>query len=139
MPSRAPGRDRDIRRHLDIGPILHGVGTVTLTEDNDGGTCSIAPGDRLCVELDENPTTGYLWAIDSDTRGVLRSEGSTFSLQGDGAAGAGGRRALHFVAAEVGEADLRLKLWRELAGDSSIVRRFAATVNVRDPWKSTGR
>jgi inhibitor of cysteine peptidase len=87
-------------------------------------------GDELVLRLQERPTTGYRWAVDSIDPEVLRMAGSSFRPSSSGV-GAGGERFLTFVAAATGSTVLQLKLWRAWEGEGSVQRRIALDVTVR--------
>jgi len=40
------------------------MATITLTRAEHGKSVEAQVGDRIIVSLDENPTTGFRWAID---------------------------------------------------------------------------
>jgi len=101
---------------------------VTLSDQDSGRSVDIAKGGTLSVRLQENPTTGYRWAIESS--GGLQLAGDEFQ-PGGGAVGAAGSRVFHFRASTSGTNNLRLRLWRDWEGDSSVINRFSATVNVK--------
>jgi inhibitor of cysteine peptidase len=47
------------------------AGKLTLTEADKGKTVQVHTGDQITLQLDENPSTGYLWAIDKTDNAVL--------------------------------------------------------------------
>ena len=54
---------------LSSDNIIEGVGGVSganvFTEDNNGSSVELATGDTFQVKLNENPTTGYQWALET--------------------------------------------------------------------------
>jgi inhibitor of cysteine peptidase len=106
------------------------VSVVSLTSSDSGKTIQIHSGDTFAVQLPENPTTGYRWAIQSLDDGVLELQSSEYALAASSGMGGGGQRVLSFRAKAVGTANLQLKEWREWEGDASITRRFTLTVQV---------
>jgi inhibitor of cysteine peptidase len=102
---------------------------VELTARDRGRGLDLGVGDRLTVELAENPTTGYLWTVDKIAAG-LEFEGTELIPAGQGRTGAGGMRRLFFRAAAEGAGRLALKLHREWEGDPSITNRFEVGVKV---------
>ena len=84
---------------------------LTLTRTDNGKSITMQVNDLLLLSLDENPTTGFQWALDG---------------------GGGGQRVLTFKAQRAGIGQLKLKLWREWQGEPSIVERFTVTLQVRE-------
>lgn len=107
------------------------VPTIALTGDDSGKTVKMRPGDTITICLDEKPATGYRWAVEKYNEDVVVLEATDY-VRPDGAAlGGGGQRILTFEAKASGKVTLHLKLWRAWAGDSSIVERFAVTLDVQ--------
>ena len=103
--------------------------TRSAGRSDDGKTFAIPVGGDFVVELDENPTTGYLWAIDAmdmDRLGFVRSS----FRPGSGAIGGGGQRVFLFQAKAIGEAHLGLKLLREWVGAASVIDRCAFRLRI---------
>jgi inhibitor of cysteine peptidase len=105
------------------------MSTVTLTLADSGKTVEVPRGGEVLLRLDENPTTGYRWAVDKLDTDVVTIQNDEYSTSGGGA-GAGGTRVLTLRATRAGTTSIQLKLWREWEGDSSITQRFAATIRV---------
>ena len=101
-----------------------------LTEHDQGKTITIYQGDTVVIELDENPTTGFTWAIHKANEQVLKLINSEYMPAPGGTIGIGGVRVFTFEAKHVGTAQIELKYWRSFAGDSSIMRRYDITVHV---------
>lgn len=105
---------------------------MTLTQVDNGRTIDIRVGDRLDVNLRENPTTGFQWVIDQNNDEVLRVEGAEYISPTTSPIGGAGQRTFTFIGQQSGTAELRLKLWREWQGESSVVERFTVTIQVHD-------
>ncbi|NTW00974.1 MAG: protease inhibitor I42 family protein [Oscillochloris sp.] len=106
--------------------------TVTLTQADSGKAISVKQGDTFQINLDENPTTGYRWAMDSQDTQVITLISDTYTTTSSGTMlGAGGTRMLTFQAATTGTIQLKLKLWRAWEGDSSIGQRFETSITVQ--------
>ena len=101
-----------------------------LTAADSGKTLEVSSGDTLSIQLPENPTTGYRWAIQTSDDLSLKLQSSEFSSQSAGV-GAGGQRHFTFQATSSGTAHLQLKEWRQWEGDRSILNRFELTVQVK--------
>jgi inhibitor of cysteine peptidase len=97
--------------------------TVQLTEQDAGRKVNLHVGQSCVITLFENATTGYRWAIDTIDPSLLESAGVT-PKYGGGAVGSGGHVDWKFVAKAPGTASVGFKLWRQWAGDSSIIRRL---------------
>jgi inhibitor of cysteine peptidase len=106
------------------------MSTVTLTQSENGATVEVPAGGTVVIRLEENPTTGFRWAIDSVDQQVLKLQSDDYSGSGGGA-GAGGLRTFTLGTVAAGTTHIQLKLWREWEGDASITQRFAATIRVR--------
>jgi len=96
---------------------------------DDGKTFALPLGGDFVVKLDENPTTGYLWAIDAMDMERLGFVQSSFR-PGSGAIGGGGQRVLLFQTKAIGEAHLGLKLLREWVGAASVIDRCAFRLRI---------
>lgn len=105
--------------------------TLTLLAEDSGKTLEVTVGDRVQLQLAENPSTGYQWAVDTVEASRLLLEGSDYAQESGGRAGSWGTRTFRFRILAPGEAPLRLKYWRQWEGDRSIVNRFALTVRIR--------
>ena len=103
---------------------------VELLESDSGTSIAILPGDTVRVRLKENGTTGFSWA-DDGSDGPVTLVDSTFWPDSGGGIGAGGERLIDFRSVSAGTGHIRLKRWRQWAGDASIAARFAATVCVQ--------
>jgi inhibitor of cysteine peptidase len=99
-----------------------------LTPADAGKTIAVHSGERVTIQLDENPTTGYRWAIDQIDEQILTLENSSF-VAAPGV-GSGGQRTFQFRAHSPGTVHLQLKNWREWLGDASIRDRFDVTIAV---------
>ena len=104
---------------------------MTLTRGDNGKTIEVQAGDNVVVRLEENPTTGFVWAIDQDNDDILPLQNSDYTMAPSAGIGGGGQRSLTFKAQKAGTVSLQLKLWREWEGDRSITERFFVTVQVR--------
>jgi inhibitor of cysteine peptidase len=107
------------------------MGKLTLTEADKGKTVQVHTGDQITIQLAENPSTGYLWAIDKTDNTVLALQHSDYTPTPGGALGSGGTRVFTFIAKNPGTVHLQLKLWRSFEGDSSIIRRYDVTIQVQ--------
>jgi inhibitor of cysteine peptidase len=105
--------------------------TITLTRADNGNVVALRVGDRLVLRLEENPTTGYRWAMEDHDEDVVSLQHQEYAPLPHAAVGGGGQRSWTFVVRKAGADTLRLKLWRAWEGESSITRRFTVTLHVR--------
>lgn len=77
-------------------------------------------GHTLEVILDENPSTGYVWALAKTPALFKAEEIYTPSKQAEPAVGAGGQKTYRFTALEAGSEELRIqhkRAWENTAVD----------------------
>ncbi len=103
---------------------------VAVTREDNGRVVVVKVGDEISVHFPENPTTGYSWAIDSIDTKRLEANAPTYHGEGVGL-GAGGARTWIFRARASGRARVGLKRWRHWEGDTSVVERFAVTLDIK--------
>ncbi|HNR80511.1 MAG TPA: protease inhibitor I42 family protein [Mesotoga infera] len=81
------------------------------------------------LEIDENPTTGYLWHISVEPSGVLRNFLEEY-MTGSAFPGAPSVKGWIMTAAKEGKALLTLKLYRDWEGERKAIDFRAVTVDV---------
>jgi inhibitor of cysteine peptidase len=101
-----------------------------MTEADDGKTFRVQVGDTMDLSLQENAASGYRWTFES-------LDSKMIAMQGDygGSShpvGSGGTMKWTLKAIMPGTTEVRLKLWRHWEGDSSVQKRFAVTLIIRD-------
>lgn len=108
---------------------------VVLTEQDKDKTLKLSVGERFVIRLNENPTTGYMWAVDGQTE-LLLLQGSDYvtdapsTPHGVVLGGVGGKRSFTFSAQKSGTVTLKLRHWRSWEGNSSIVDTFSVPVQI---------
>jgi inhibitor of cysteine peptidase len=107
------------------------MATITLTRAEDGKSIEVQVGDLIIVSLDENPTTGFRWAVDKSDEDVAALLSSEYAAAPGSKVGRGGRRVVTFQVRKAGISTIQLKRWRAWEGDSSITQRFSVTLRVR--------
>lgn len=105
---------------------------LTLTSTDSGKSLALRVGNTFTVSLEENPTTGFQWAVDSTGDGLVQLQASKYIPSPGSGVGRGGQKILTFKAQRTGTGQLKLKLWRKWEGDSSIAERFTLTLQVGD-------
>lgn len=109
---------------------------VVLTKQDKNKMLNVAVGENIVITLDENPTTGYVWAVEGQPELlVLQSSDYVSDAPPDKPdrpriVGAGGKHTFTFVAQKSGMTTLKLKHWRSWEGDASIVDTFSVTVKI---------
>jgi inhibitor of cysteine peptidase len=98
-----------------------------LSEQDAGRTVGMHVGDVVTIRLQENPTTGYRWAVEAT--GGLEQVGDRF-VPG-GAIGAAGIRSFEFRPPHAGAYELRMKHWRTWEGESSTQNRFNVKIDAK--------
>jgi len=107
-----------------------GTQTITMTQTDNGKAVQVHAGDTMVIQLDENASTGYTWAVNKIDTTVLLLQSSTYTASGN-VPGSGGTRVFTFLAKNPGTVQLQLKYWRSFVGDSSIIQRYSITVEVQ--------
>lgn len=102
----------------------------SVTSADDGRILTLQAADRLLIQLDENPTTGFRWTVDTVDDQIISMQNSTYAPPAAGALGGGGTHHFTFVVKQRGVTPVRFKLWREWLGDASVTRRYELTVRV---------
>ena len=108
------------------------VSQLTITQADRGKTFTVRRGDRIAINLAENPSTGYEWAIDKIDSQAMELEDSEFFLPENAGIGGGGERIFTFRTKARGITRLQLKEWRPWEGDRSIIQRFEVTFQIKD-------
>lgn len=109
--------------------------TIKLSAEDNGRTIEMKPGETLLISIDGNPTTGYIWEVDSVDENILGLAGepdysTDFKLK-SGMTGVGGTYKFTFTAVSSGTTNLKLKYWRTFEPENPPVETFQVTVNVK--------
>jgi inhibitor of cysteine peptidase len=108
------------------------MGSTRLSDADSGKTVELAVGAPLVIDLEENGTTGYAWALDGSVPDVLKAAGDEFQPPADtGVVGAAGRRVFEYKAAVAGEGDLKLVYVRSWEKDVAPAKTFTVHVVVK--------
>lgn len=102
--------------------------SAVLTAADDGGEVTVRAGGTLIVELEGNPTTGFMW-VESEVPDVLELRGEPEFESASDALGAGGMMTFTYDAIQAGEGTLELAYERPWE-DKDPEERFTVTVTV---------
>ncbi len=102
-----------------------------LTRSDHDKTVTAAAGDEVTIALDENPTTGYCWAIDNANTDVIEVKSNDYDAAAGNAVGGGGSRRIVLLLKKPGTAHLELNNRREWEGSAAAIDRFAVTFAVK--------
>src|SRR5262249_10099479 len=103
----------------------------TLTAEGTGTTIVVSLHDTLTVVLEENPTTGYRWALERASEELFEILKCDFVPSPGGAVGGGGTRSISLGFKKAGRGLLQLKLKRAWSGEASSAQGFQVEVDVK--------
>lgn len=112
--------------------------TLRLTESDAERLVTVQAGDEILIELADISTTGYTWAVEPSPSDSVRLRTINITPPPTHLVGGHGTCRVDFETTAPGKAELRLKLWREWVGDTSITKRVTFPVEVRARGKSEG-
>lgn len=105
---------------------------VLFTQTQDGRTMEVGHGRDFNVALPENPTTGYLWAVESADPAKIRQVGeSEYEESGCGLVGSGGIRRWYFKAVGRGQTTLRMVYRRPWVKDEPPAETYTLHLKIR--------
>ncbi|MBS0643801.1 MAG: protease inhibitor I42 family protein [Proteobacteria bacterium] len=110
------------------GPVM--AETVILTEADQGRTVDLHTGQSVTVDLPENATTGYRWAIDRADPGLVSVQEGPARSATSGAIGSGGRRSFVITASAPGTTEVVLKRWRSWEGEGGVAERYRVALRI---------
>jgi len=92
-----------------VGGLLVGCVSAAKVYSDPAETIGVNVGERFIIQLDSNPTTGYMWYEDYDDS-FLQLLGHKYeqSPSGEGLVGAGGTESFEFKALKQGETEIKL-------------------------------
>ena len=100
-----------------------------VTEAEQGERFAPRVGDEILLQLPENPSTGYRWAIDRLDEDRVNLVDSGFRAEGP-ATGSGGAAFWRLRMQNAGRTRIELKRWRAFEGETSVVERFAFDLEI---------
>lgn len=101
-----------------------------IAENDNGRTVDIRLGESVRINLPENATTGYRWAIDRYDDQFIEAVANEQHYT-ENAIGSGGEVEFIFKGKKIGSGEIMLKHWRHWEGDASITSRFRLCLNVQ--------
>ena len=101
-----------------------------LVESDNGRTVDIHVDELVRVNLPENATSGYRWAIDSYDEECLETLATEPRYTAE-ALGSGGDVTFIFRGKKIGTGEIVLKHWRHWEGDASVTTRFRILLHVQ--------
>ncbi|MGC2352872.1 MAG: protease inhibitor I42 family protein [Candidatus Udaeobacter sp.] len=99
-------------------------------EKDNGASVQVRRGAKITIELSENPTTGYRWAISNIDEAFLVPEGDAFVPPDHKSLGAGGLRRFFFRAKSEGSTALTLINKRAWQSDDQAVGTFKLATRI---------
>jgi inhibitor of cysteine peptidase len=104
---------------------------MALTQSDNGKSVTICPGETVSISLDENPSTGFQWALEQRNDEVLELLTSDYIQASSTGVGGGGQHVWKFTAKKSGEVGLVMERWRAWEGEKSIVERLKFTIRIK--------
>jgi predicted secreted protein len=102
--------------------------TVTATADDSGNDVAVAAGDWLSIELESNPSTGYLWVVTANDGAVLRLLPESGYTGTSDMPGAPGMQHFVFRALQPGAVELAIGLFPPGGNEPEQAVEYAVTV-----------
>jgi inhibitor of cysteine peptidase len=129
-PALGPG---DVQ--ADERPAGGELAEIALGAADNGRQIELAPGQKVAITLESNPTTGYSWQVTEVDEAVLKQVGevefSSSAPEGQQLVGAGGTETLRFEAQAAGQGTLTLAYHRSWEEGVEPLETFTVEVIVR--------
>lgn len=104
---------------------------VVIDQSAAGSTVTICPGQKLKVNLQGNPTTGFVWELLPESDSPLERQGEPLYTPGGSAPGAGGLFSFVFQARATGSTLLKFIYHRTFEKGAAPARSFEVKVVVQ--------
>ncbi len=104
---------------------------MSLTEEQNGGQVALVVNDQFSVILDGNPTTGYIWEIQTMDSSVLVLQGKPEFTTNSRLRGGPGSFRFTFKALQSGITDLRLIYHRPFEKNKAPERVYEISVEIQ--------
>ena len=105
-------------------------GVHRLDAGDDGAVVEAEVGERVSLELEGNPTTGYAWQVTAIDPAVLAPAGEPDYQSSSDAEGAGGLYTFYFDVVGAGETEVVLQYFPSWEEPTDTAGRFAFTLRV---------
>jgi inhibitor of cysteine peptidase len=87
----------------------------------------------VVIELPENPTTGYVWALDiKEGRGTAYLSDSRYAASAESGIGGGGTRTFIVKVQASGTTTIEIKLRRQWEPENAAIDAFNVVIKARD-------
>jgi inhibitor of cysteine peptidase len=106
------------------------VAELILTEQDANKAFDLHVGDRVPIQLAENPTTGYRWNVEYVDENLVSLDSSEFSQTPGSGVGGGGTRTITVRARSPGVTRVSLKNQRVWEPNATPVGQFEVTFNI---------
>jgi inhibitor of cysteine peptidase len=103
--------------------------TVLLSEVDHGTSVCVRISEEVVLELQENPTTGYRWTIETSGE-ALRQLAPTYAPAPNAEIGGGGKRTVRFIAVRAGTSEIRAVLRRSWEQQDGSLSTYAVKIKV---------
>lgn len=117
----------------DNGEFVHkdkALTEINLTQSDNGKSIQIGLGEIVRISLDENPSTGFRWALEQGDDEVLELLTSDYIQASAPRVGVGGKRVWRFAGKKSGDVRLVLVYRRAWEEEISTVERLQVTIRV---------
>jgi inhibitor of cysteine peptidase len=133
MPTEPPPPTRVVTRTPAATPNQPpSSGTeIWLTEVNAGERVQVSTGQVLGINLEANPSTGYLWEVSAINPNILQQTGEPEFKSDSKLVGAPARQLIRFNVVAPGESRLELVYHRPWEKDRPPARSFSVTVSAQ--------
>jgi predicted secreted protein len=90
---------------------------------------AVHKGDTIEIQLEETPTAGYSWEVDSMNSNIFELQSSDYKLYNEAGIGGGGMRTMLFLVKNSGNGNIKLKNTQRWSGD--IYKQFEINVDAQ--------
>jgi inhibitor of cysteine peptidase len=105
---------------------------IKLTRNDNGKTVEARVGDSVVIELQENPTTGYVWTLEvKDGTGIVYVNKPRYIAANNSGIGGGGMRTFLVNVQSAGIVTIDIKLRHPWEPESTAIDRFNVVINAR--------
>ena len=101
---------------------------VRLTSEDNGKTIKVTLGQKVQIQLESNPTTGYTWVDQSKSKSIRLMGDVKYKASGEGV-GSGGVSTASFMTTQEGESEIKLGYLRTFE-DKPAIKHFQVTLQI---------